>query len=446
MGLLAVPAAASILLAARLGLALALIPPWQQPDEPSHVALVQLERSRIALLDGTPDAAREAAIMQSMADHDWWEHRARGLDAPIAIPTSFDRATLRSVVPPATADPSLYFKVVSRLLGWTPELSVVGEMYLLRALSALLALLTLWVAWFAARVTLDTVGAATVVALLAVHPQFTLASTAASPDPTVNFLGAAVWWMGVVAVRRTHTALALAAVWTAAVAAAWSDRVGLPLLGIALLTSLAAARAPLAHWRPRPAIAAATLLGAASVVVASAALVGALRDSYTLNVVFSGELFPVPGAVNWDRFVRFTTYLYQSWWFAAGWMTYQAPAWWQAIVGVVTVMGISGVALTLLRRDGAGGGTRGAVLLAAGFLAIQMAAIYWAYFRLDNGAQGRYLFPVLVPSLVLLWAGVDAWVPRSQRAYAAAALVLLVGLLDAAAWILVVVPVYYESF
>ena len=66
---------ACALLACQLLIALALIPPWQQPDESTHVARVELQRSRITGLDGSPDPARESEILQSMAYYDWWEHR-----------------------------------------------------------------------------------------------------------------------------------------------------------------------------------------------------------------------------------------------------------------------------------------------------------------------------------------------------------------------------------
>src|SRR5687767_6655448 len=42
---------ASALFGFRLLLALTLIPPWQQPDEPYHVGLVELQRARLASLD-----------------------------------------------------------------------------------------------------------------------------------------------------------------------------------------------------------------------------------------------------------------------------------------------------------------------------------------------------------------------------------------------------------
>ena len=81
--------AALALLACRIFLALALIPPWQQPDEPTHVARVEQQRNRIALLDGSPDPAREGEILQSMASYDWWEHRGRGWETPTIIPKDF---------------------------------------------------------------------------------------------------------------------------------------------------------------------------------------------------------------------------------------------------------------------------------------------------------------------------------------------------------------------
>jgi hypothetical protein len=89
--------------------------------------------------------------------------------------------------------------------------------------------------------------------------------------------------------------------------------------------------------------------------------------------------------------------------------------------------------------------TRTLLWLGAAGIAIQLAAIYFVFFRVGVFAQGRYLFPFIVPSLVLLWTGIAAWIPPTRRVHAAAALVLVFVTLDAAAWSLVAVPAFYAD-
>jgi hypothetical protein len=72
---------------------------------------------------------------------------------------------------------------------------------------------------------------------------------------------------------------------------------------------------------------------------------------------------------------------------------------------------------------------------------IQIAAVFSAFYTVAN-PHGRYLFPTMVPTLVLLWAGIDGWVPHQSRPYAAIGLVALFAVLDMAVWEFVAVPVW----
>lgn len=116
-------------------------------------------------------------------------------------------------------------------------------------------------------------------------------------------------------------------------------------------------------------------------------------------------------------------------------------------MGVITLAAASGL-VRRWREIALAAHTRTLLALAVASVSVQAAAVYWTFFRLGNGPQGRYLFPVLVPTLILLWVGLEAWIPRSQRAYAAAAagVVLVFAALDSAVWLLVAIPAYYASF
>jgi hypothetical protein len=435
------------MLACRLLIAVALVPPWQQPDEASHVALAELQRSRVLLMDGAPDPAREREILGSMARYDFWEHRDRNFQTPAVIPERFRFAGLRVVAEVLGVDnPPTYFLAVGRLLSWLPQMTVVEDLYLMRGISAILGILTLCVGWLAARECLGALGAATIAAILALHPQFAIVSTAAAPDAMANLLGACLWWQATVAFGRKHFLLPLGIVWGMAFAGASVDRMGVPLLAVAFIVSVAVitSRMSFRGWKTLLGIALATGL-AAIAFAALIWLVDASRNTYTLRLLFSSGWRPVPQAATWEFFWRFTSFVHQSWWSSLGWVRYAPPPWWVSTTMIVTTMATTGIAWRIFGGRLDDRPTRMLLSVAAMSVAIQLAAIYWTYFRLGNGAQGKSLFPVLVPGLILLWAGIAAWVPETRRAHAAVALVAGLAFLDAAVWGLVAIPAYYAS-
>lgn len=422
--------------------ALALIPPWQQPDEPTHVARVELRKSQILLLAGSPDPAREGEILRSMAHYDWWEHRARRSEAPAIIPKDFSSAARTVAVPAQSfAKPTAYTAMAGRLLTWLPQLTIVEDLYVLRTISAVFGMLTLWIAWLGARECLGTLGGATVTTLLALHPQFAIMATAAAADGLTNFFAACVWWQATLAVKRNHGLLPLMGVWGAAIAAVSTDRMGVPLLAFALVVSIVVLARRTAHFTRAAAV---VFVGLA--LVAAAWTLYAAGESYGLANVFAQDWLPTPAARNWDFFVRFTTFVHQSWWFSLGWVRYAPPSGFIAIATMLTVVSAAGAGRQLLDWGAPDRRKWSLIALAVIGVALQVSAVYWTYFRLGNGAQGKSFFPVLVPSLVLLWSGIESWVPGPRRVHAAVALVILLVLLDAAAWGLVAIPAYYASF
>jgi hypothetical protein len=439
---LAVPAIASAIYVCHVAVPFVLIPPWQQPDEPSHVALVELHRNRVDLLDGSLDPARESEILKSMARYDFWYHRAPGFAIPSEIPDRFLAAGPRVAVDVVEiARPTIYFRVAGRLLRWFPRLSVVEDLYLLRGLAAIFGLLTIWAAWLAARESLGE-GGAIVPVLLALHPQFVTVSAAATPDAMANLLGAFMWWQTAVVVR-TGFLLPLAGVWAAALAAASADRMGVPLLAVALLVSLVVVR----RRMPQPIVKTSLARTAAVVAIVFAMsvwIIDTFGNTYNVRGMVFRSWMPVPDALRWDFFQGFTSFVHQSWWFSLGWVRYGPPSWWVAACVALTAIALIGAYRRIAGR-GDDPATRTILLLAAAAVALQLFAVYMTYFRLGNGAQGKSLFPVLIPCLLLLSAGVEGLVPRARLLHVAAALVLVFALLDAAAWGLVAIPAYYAS-
>jgi hypothetical protein len=427
--------AAAGLLAGRMLMSAVLIPPWQQPDEPGQVGIAEVFRGRLSQIESS-DPAREAEILQSMAAHDWWRHY--GQDAP-PIPARFEGLTGPSLTTlgisfTSSNIPRLYYSFVARVLSVRPRMSVVYDMYVMRALSAVLGMLTLWVAWCAARECLGDVGGATVTALLALHTQFVVVSTAAGPDALVNLAGACLWWQGMRAVRGPGLLWPLVAAWAAALCGAMADRMGVPLLVLACGVSIIAIL--------NTGFRRSTVVLVVSAIGLLAAMFWALEAYIGVFGMYEmwDRVIPVPQAQTWDFFVTFTSVLFRSWWSFLGWLRYATPSWSVAIALVLSLVAVAGAVWRVMREDDAR--IRMVIGVAVMMVLTEIATVYWVYLRIAHGPQGKHLFPTLIPALVLMWVGIEAWAPARYRPHTAVGVVLAFALLDAVVWTLVAVPAY----
>src|SRR5205814_8367539 len=168
-----------------------LIPPWQMADEHAHVAWTEVMRSRL-LASQTTDPGREAEIIESMVRYNWWPHYGFANPTP-PLPRRFIQAPASHTIGIESATsrfPKLFYGTVAGALSLVPTKPVVTDLYVMRILSAALSLMTFWIAALRVTGASDLSTAATVVALLAVHPQFVVASTSAGPDAVVHLAGA----------------------------------------------------------------------------------------------------------------------------------------------------------------------------------------------------------------------------------------------------------------
>ena len=343
------------------------------------------------------DPGREGEILQSMTDHDWWQHYGRPApDGP--LPERFTKAPgvaeTIGISPASQSFPGAYYGTIGAALSLGAPMSVVSDLYVMRALSVVLAMVTLWVAWRGARAAVGEPGGLIVAFLLAVHPQFAVVSTAASPDALVILAGACVWWQAMEALNRREWTRPLAALWVAAAAGAVVDRMGIPLLVAALVLSAVVA----VHKVERRSRAVAALAGAGLVVAGGLWAMDVWWNPFATTRV-GYQLTLVPEAQSWGYFARFTEALLETWWFALGWVRYAPPTWWVTIVAALSACAAIGVARRFARDDAR---TRVLVGLATSLMAIQIAAVYWTYYQIAHGPQGKHLFPFLVPSLLLL--------------------------------------------
>jgi hypothetical protein len=246
-------------------------------------------------------------------------------------------------------------------------------------------------------------------------------------------LAGLIVWLAVVQLwrRAWPPAGALALMWGVALAAAFTDRSGIPLLAVALV----ATAAPLVRWRTRT---------AAVAVVAGVAMTGMAlwmieRQTATFHFVASFGLRPVDYALTPQFAAAFARTLFSSWWFSLGWIRYVPEWWWLVVAGGLCAAAAWGLAVP--RRNAPR--DRAVIDSAALLIGMQLVAVVVVFYRIGAGGQGRYLFPALVPSLVLIWMGIERLAGESRRASAAAVLVTVFALLDSAAWLLVGIPAYF---
>jgi 4-amino-4-deoxy-L-arabinose transferase-like glycosyltransferase len=414
----------ALLFACRLLTAIVIIPPWQNPDEPAHYLVVAAARSE---LDDQYRSPSISQISASLYAHDWWKYYgSRRPDTPPAV------------LPVGTGvdGPLLYYQMAARVVAAFGAESLVGQLYALRFLSAFWALISIVVTWSASRVVGGRPLAVVVSAVVALHPQFVIAATTAGPDAAVNFLGTVVWWAaGIILVHRSSWALVL--LWTAAVAAFMTKRIGAPLVGLAALMS---AWHLFAQTGRRGHKAAIVVLLVASMVATGWFAEAVVQRAWT--AVMHDFRYWGPGDVEPSVrfFSSFTWILFQSSWLVAGWMRHELNALWYWALAVVSVLSAVGLGLSMARRRRQPSSTLGVMrsVLVAGlvFTAAFVVAVYAVYFMLGEGGQGRYLFPVLVPGITLWVVGVSATMPCRWSRWVGPALVTLVAVTDVAGWAL----------
>lgn len=419
-----VPLVASGLLLSHLLVALVIIPPWQNPDEPQHVMFASaLAKHGVGMLPNAFDDQVEGEIIQSMARHRWWQ--LYGRETPSPLPPSFKG--VQSVEMASVQGPASYYIAAAWVFQRLSTDDVTVRLYVLRAISCLLGMATLWCVWSGTRLLLGERAAAVVAIWAALHPQFAVVSVTASPDSVVNLAGAVIWWQ----IGRVWTGApllgALAALLLAALAATAVARLGLPVAVIAL----GACVWGFAHrWTrtagPRP-----LMLTAAAILIAASGVAWWFGETMS-RIVWYGTA-PLRVALSSAEFAHphdwFDT-LHASFWLTAGWMRFPAaePVLW-VVAGVAACAAAGLVKACTQDRS-----IRPLVLVAAVCVAVQYAAVFAAFYLNGIGAQGRYLIPVLGAVLSLTFVGLTGLVPAHRQGLASTAFVAGACVLNLVSW------------
>ena len=413
---------------ARLILATTVIPPWQNPDEPQHLAFVRTLALEPDMYLEQHRREIEREIVQSMAEHGWWRHYR----APVPNPLPTDFSSLSDhIVRVETSARLFYYLAVAYLkgLGVTDLLS---QYYALRWAAVVMAVMTLWCVWrgsdllFGRDVAIGTTG------LVAFQPQFALMSISVNPDVLVNLLGAIIWWQGARLAKGVETFLPVVLIASVAVAGVFTKRVAASFVGMAAVAAISACA--LARLVSRRGITGLALLMAVTILVGAHFARSIQPWDYLLTFSVSDQ------ALSLDFFTRFTATLFDSAWLSAGWLRYPGPPSWTLTLRGLNVAAFIGLSLGLIRFHF----WRRSIAAAASIVIVQIAAIYVGLYLNGFAPQGRYLFPVIAPWMAMFWIGIHSWWPRRLWPLVGTVVLATMFFVDQIAWFGTIVPAFLE--
>jgi len=414
-------------------LAIVIVPPWQNPDEPQHFEFAHiLARQEHLDLSERRDVDLQRKLLRSMNTHGWWHHYGE----PEPSPPLDDFSEIPEHLSPYVTSPPMYYLLGAAGLKLTRPDNLIAQHYVLRGLALLLAVPTIVCIWAGTRRLFGTRVAAGASLLTALHPQFVLMSTAVNPDALVNLCGAVVWWQGARLVTGTSGTVSMVVMVCATVTALLTKRVAAPIVLMLGVIPLVAVR----FGRPGGWRAVAPSVG----VLASGVALAGLAAGVWLSDEMYWERFLSPLEMQQGQdsgfFLRFTKGLFNSAWLTAGWLRYPAPPAWLLIVQLLNAGAMAGCLIGVRRPEMVK--WRAGFALAGILVVIQTVGIYGGLYMNGLGAQGRYLFSVIGPFMALLWVGVHSWWPQRLWPLVSVALAVLMSALDVIGWATVVMPAY----
>jgi len=441
---------------------MAVVPPWQTPDDPKHIEYVRLlsEGTQIPAFasDNTaPDPGLQRRILASMDDTAfWWYGRAPAYAPESAPPSSFAQVWLHGSHTAYYRASPLYYVTLSLL---QPS-DLLRGLYVARLVSVLLGTLVVLLTGLTAReLFLDDPfvrhGAPAMVALL---PMFAFVHSGVNSDALVNALAALAFFLMARLLVRGAAPSRLVLMVGAVTAAIAVKRIGLVLVPPLLLTFLLWG-AGIARRSSRAVLA---------TLVTAVALISAL-----VTWLAAGGWSAMPSSLRWsltqyffnepDQVSRLAAYLrapgalrviadyawriHNTFWGSFGWQVVEYPRWAYVAAAVLVIAAAAGSILIVTNRHEPA--ARRMALLVFGVATIHtvVAAIGFFVDYLDMPypvpPQGRYLFLVMLPIAVLFVAGLGKWLPKHRRASALLALVVLLLAVDLGALLGLVVPFFY---
>lgn len=436
---------------------LAVIPPWQAPDEPTSFELLLTMEARGRLV--TPadaDPAIQRAIIASMERNRFWELGGYG-GRPL---TDADRdfRTIWSCCYTQLSRPPLYQLLLLPVAKLTAGRPLDERLRWLRLMTVLLGAVTIAVI---ARIGGELIGLQPALcwllpALAALSPQFAYTSATFNSDNLATLLGSLICWLLLRVLRGGITARALSGLALLVGLGIGTRRTTLLLVPAVLL---ALGWQATVMWRGRDKQARRRLLfvlggslATLGLVMAMLSTVRATARRIVLLYVFKNALpyqlsvfrqLAQPQLNIWSWLYGNVVFLNLSFWGSYGWhAVHIAPALGYLLLAVTGASWLCAVGWLLWRARALA--PRWAVRF--GWVCVCAVIVTLGLTLIGtqpaNYPQGRYLFPALVPLFLLMAIGLCGWWPRRWARWGASLLLAALVTLDLYALLGVVLPAY----
>jgi len=389
------------------------VPPFQSPDEPHHFAAILM-----AAKEGDARDWAESETIRLMDRYDWW--RPAGVGRPETLPERISDVTF--LMDGAKSDDFLirlnghllYHKALGRILRPLGSDRAERLYWICRIVSLAFYLIAIYFVFLTLRLLagLWKIPIIQGFILVAFLPQFALVSTAVSPDAFILCLGSIFIWGAIRLIMGKGPTALVPLLVVIAGAGFLSDRSGFFMAALLLALPLFIARRK--NWQD---VVVGTIFFAVFgiLLLYAAAMYFPLsveRSVLTLKGVLDNAGKAVPQLLSPDRFqVQYWLFLIDTFFLRFGWLAFGAPAWiaWLWRLAVLAIgFGFVAYAIDGIRqrwrspqRDPESGTRIRILLFALLGIALQVVGM-WVYYG-SNGilTQGRYLFPLIIP-LVLI--------------------------------------------
>lgn len=167
---------------------------------------------------------------------------------------------------------------------------------------------------------------------------------------------------------------------------------------------------------------------------------------YTLMFSKYRSLFNLVDSDNNLLDFGFINSVWHSFYFYTGWMGFKLSTWWYVLLNAFMILSVAGIVVSLkAKRIGTPNLEKKWHLYALIVLVVQLLSI-WLYYGSGLTAQGRYLFPILIPIITILYGGLVAIEKYFQmvRHYLLIALVVLLSFFWVAALVRIITVFYLE--
>ncbi len=440
---------------------LALVPPWQHYDEPTHFEYARL----VALLERRPerhetDRATEREIADSMYRFRFW---SPGVRPDFLGPQGPDIGVTQRVHPP------LYYALVAVPVRWLRYLSVETQLYATRSVALGLYLLIIVVAWRVSTLLLpdDYLSQVMVPLLIIVTPAFSDMMTATNNDVLVNFSITTLLLGCILLIRNgVQPVPLLLALLSLSVALLTKRTAVVGIIPFILALFWALHRRPVRWWFYGITLAG-CIIGGILISVRLVAFGESGSGSHTLllrswvvqldqhYLRLSLEQIFV-SLLNWERTRDLYPYvsrvLFASFWMRFGWGHVKIGTVWEyGMLGLVMLGGLGLLLQGIRRRSQLSLWQQRCIWI---FIATLLAAWFAALIRIHPLPPpeatwvyvpvGRYIHLATLPTIWLLIWGIQGVVCRRWRTYSVWMLVLFFIFIDTTAWAYTLVTFYYQ--